>query len=269
MAETRMCTLCKHRPHRARGLCDTCYKIERRKAVREGTWRSTRPPMVDGAAAAQHLDRLAKAGVSRWQVITLTGLLSATVYAVQPGRSMLQKTATKILSVPIPGAAHLLVTDRAFVPSCGTTRRLQALCALGWPIAVLADRLGDNRGHLAEICRGERAQVIAYTALTVSGLYDELQGQLGPSDRVRVAARKRGWAPPLAWALDDDEDNQIDDPDAKPQGLRGGQRPSFKERYNELVALGYTSPAMIAQAMNISELTLARQLAPSKSGRTA
>lgn len=267
------CTNCPDGVARARGLCSRCYKAERLAALAAGTWCSQSPPLVDGAAAAEHLDALAKAGVSRWQVVRLTGVHQATIYGISAGRRVAEETSASILGVPLPRAAHTLLAGNAFVPACGTTRRLQALCALGWPIAVLAERLGNDASHLAEVCRGDRRLVMAYTARAVDQLYERLSGTAGPSGRVRVMSRERGWAPPLAWADEEEkETNHIDNPNARPAHLRTGRRESFRERYDNLRALepDFTS-AQIADRLGITERSLARQLAPSRSkhGQTA
>lgn len=276
-----MCRSCGCQQSRARGLCHRCYTATRKAALKAGTWNPQVREVVDGGEASAHLDALTAAGISRWQVVRITGLHHQTVYHIQPGRNVDAETAAQILRVPLAQVPHALLDGKAFVPAVGTTRRLQALCALGWPVKVLAQRLGDvHPGHLGEVCRGDRYLVMAYTARAVDALYEKLSGTPGPSERVRVVARRRGWAPPLAWAQDEVpercsgctlmqhlvEGNHIDDPNARPAHLRSA-KPSFAERYADAVELGYTDPIDIAQRLGIDERSLARQLAPSRQKR--
>ena len=77
----------------------------------------------------------------------------------------------------------------------GTTRRLQALAAIGWSDSDIANRVGLTDDWDAAVGR----------------LYEELQGTPGPSPDSREHALRSGWAPPLLW-----EDDTIDDPDGRP-----------------------------------------------------
>lgn len=287
-----MCISCGCRKARARGLCDRCYAAARRTAMQAGTWQSQSVPMVDGAAAAAHLDALARLGVSRSQVARRWGLNHVALYRIMAGRKVTVRVSRQVLAVPLPRVAHTVVQDRAFVPACGTARRLQALCALGWPLRLLAQRLGDmHLRHLGDVCDGVQEVVMACTARSVQKLYDQLSGTPGPSQQARRLARRRGWAPPLAWADETPcecegdcscDANYIDDPQAQPQHLPSctrcrlvrctcptgpvEPRQSFRELYDDLRALGYTSPAQIAARLGITERSLGRELAPSKYG---
>ena len=79
------------------------------------------------------------------------------------------------------------------------------------------------------------------TAEKVARLYDELSMVAGPSTRATTEAKRKGWAPPLAW---DEED--LDDPAAKPAahppGLPGRQRNTdLEERVLELTRCGLSA----------------------------
>lgn len=118
---------------------------------------------------------------------------------------------------------YLARGERMTVPAIGTTRRLQALFALGWTSTDLAARLGVGNariGHLAT--DGRQQRVLRTTAAQVAALYDELcmtipqDPDILPSprhcrvhDRQRRIAVRNGWVPPLAW-------DDIDDPDEQP-----------------------------------------------------
>lgn len=95
------------------------------------------------------------------------------------------------------------------VDATGTRRRVQALVAIGWPMSQQSARLGMERSSVHAMTR--HTWVHLDTAAKVTALYDELSMVPGPNNRARLQAKKRGWAPPLAWAED-----EIDDPTARP-----------------------------------------------------
>ncbi|WP_436702447.1 hypothetical protein [Nocardioides sp. BYT-33-1] len=99
-----------------------------------------------------------------------------------------------------------------WMPAIGTQRRIQALVAIGWRLEDIAAAAGHKRTHetMSSVLR-KQTRVRAQTAAHIAQVYDRLSGKPGPSSRVRVNARKRGWAPPLAW-----EGIDIDDPLAQP-----------------------------------------------------
>lgn len=100
------------------------------------------------------------------------------------------------------------------VPAVGTSRRLQALAAIGWSASEVASRVGTHPQLLLKIRAGEYGRVRLSTARRVAAVY-ELLSMRPRSDRVGNIVRNRaaryGWVPPLAW---DDVDA-----DAGPQGL--------------------------------------------------
>lgn len=99
------------------------------------------------------------------------------------------------------------------VDPTGTTRRLRALCAIGWGHRYLADELGNFPAQVQLWLAGE-AQVHVDTVIRVRALYDRLADTPGPGPRAGrtvALARRRGWAPPIAWDAD-----TIDDPAAEP-----------------------------------------------------
>lgn len=105
------------------------------------------------------------------------------------------------------------------IPVAGTARRLQALVALGWSFGALSRR-GGWGPHLLWLIATKQRSVTPAVAARVAALYDELWDQAPPAGdrherkavtRTRRFAAERGWAPPLAW-----DDDEIDDPDARP-----------------------------------------------------
>lgn len=116
---------------------------------------------------------------------------------------------------------------RARVDACGARRRLQALVVTGWPVSMLAERLGCSHVYLNQVICGLRRQVGARTVRSVAALHRELwlsePPQSTPRERARVTqARNRaaanGWVSSLAW--DESGPHGIDNPAAVPHGLR-------------------------------------------------
>jgi len=103
-----------------------------------------------------------------------------------------------------------------YVPSIGTTRRIRALQAIGWRLSDIDQALGHGDGrkggpnYAHNLTRQDR--IHASTAAKVARVYEQMSMTPGPSARTRSIAKKRKWAPPLAW-------NNIDDPNEKPTGM--------------------------------------------------
>jgi hypothetical protein len=101
----------------------------------------------------------------------------------------------------------------AYVDATGTARRIQALSALGWRFADIADRYGDiSYQSVQKLALMSRPRVHRLTVDKVKAVYDELSMHRGPSEQTRRRAQRKGWKPPLAW-----DDDTIDDPKAKPE----------------------------------------------------
>lgn len=104
-------------------------------------------------------------------------------------------------------AGHL---PPALVPTIGSRRRLQALQAIGYPMAHLAGELGySGAASLSPLF--VRPMMRRDLAERVSALYERLSGTPGPSRSARLRASKAGFPPPLAW-----DGVDIEDPDAEP-----------------------------------------------------
>ncbi|GAA2608439.1 hypothetical protein GCM10010399_44090 [Dactylosporangium fulvum] len=98
------------------------------------------------------------------------------------------------------------------VPAIGTTRRLQALAALGWRWSDLAERLGVTWQAVQQhAIRGNRV-VHVDIARRIDDVFRQLCATAGPSALSRRRAEEKGWVPPLAW-----DDGDIDNPDARPR----------------------------------------------------
>lgn len=100
------------------------------------------------------------------------------------------------------------------IPAIGTWRRIEALMCLGWSQAAIAERTGIWQPNLSKMLRTRNDRIRRSIADRIAEAYDDLSMSVpegGRSAFVRGIARKRGYAPPLAW-----DDATIDDPDAEP-----------------------------------------------------
>lgn len=113
-------------------------------------------------------------------------------------------------------------------PSIGTVRRLQALGWCGWTRADIARVAGVQLTYSGQ-------HVTDATAEAVARAYDLLWDVQPPdtfdNTQARRAARRLGWAPPLAW-------DDIDDPDATPQGVAAIRPLSIHKQVVELLEIG-------------------------------
>lgn len=120
---------------------------------------------------------------------------------------------------------RLYGVEPSLVDATGTARRLQALVAAGTTQADLACHLGVLPGNLGPLVNGENPQVTARTRQAVAALYEQLWNPAHPDPRAVAHARRKGWAPPVAW-----DDESIDTPDARPEGVGpAGARRAFDE----------------------------------------
>lgn len=208
--------------------CEPCsnanavYERNRLRQKAYGRWNG----LVDATPAREHVKRLQAAGMGLKRITEKSGVsggtLSKLMYGIKdaegnikrkPSSRIKPETANKILTVDVDLAAG------ARLDNTGTTRRLQALVALGWSQAEIARRIGINQGNLVDLIHGRR-QVTRGTYDRARALYDELSMRLPPTDtreqrtsatRARNTAARYGWLPPLAW-----DDELLDDPTHKP-----------------------------------------------------
>jgi hypothetical protein len=141
----------------------------------------------------------------------------------------------------------------SIVTAIGTTRRLQALVAIGYNQESLCELTGIDRSAMSLLVRGRIPRIRTATADAVIAVYDSISMTPGPSHPARARAHRKGWAPPLAW-----DDDHIDDPDARPD-IGKHHRVTYVERYRELRELGYND-LEIAKKFGVQARGLKRQL---------
>lgn len=184
-----------------------------------GRWN----PYVDADVVRAHLELLRTAGLGRLQIAQLTGIsarhLGYIINGVQGRRQehVREHTASRILAIE-PAPANLSPNRK--VDGTGTRRRLQALVALGWPPAWLAERLGRDRTNLRRALFTD--EVTARTAADVAHLYEQLWNTRPQADTPRARraiadalakAAQHHWLTPLAW---DDIDHDPEPPTPTP-----------------------------------------------------
>lgn len=200
--------------------------------------------LVDSAPVKAHLAMLREHGIGKRTIAARSGVALTVVSRLigidnsRPARRVHPDTARKLLAVTLDAHA-----DGAVVDGTGTRRRLQALVALGWTQTELANHIGWTTANLNNLILGDD-DVTRATADLVADLYERLSMRPGPSTRAMGVARRRGWAPPLAW-------DNIDDPAEQPAELRNPRQGVAVEDVLELHDAGETVPA-IAQRFGIA-----------------
>ncbi|MCF8605133.1 hypothetical protein L5I01_17400 [Gordonia sp. HY442] len=204
-------------PSFTRGQCKYHYNHNRTRQIVYGRWESGH---VDAHPVRQHILALREKGIGNNRLCEITGVSHNTIQVIITGRpergsgpskKVMRQTAEKILAVPIPKYAFHAARNGRIVPALGTTRRLQALVAIGYNQRDLMRQLDWAwEGNHLNLFHGRIDSVSARKARDVAGLFAELAMTPGPSSRARNRGVKLGWAPPLAW-------DDIDDPNETPE----------------------------------------------------
>lgn len=213
--------------------CDPCravstaYDARRYRLRAYGRWQ----PYIDAEPIRAHVRSLQANGIGLIRIAGLAhishGSISRLMYGdprrgTSPSKRVRPQTAAAILAVQ-PSLDLLGATVQ--VDATGTRRRIQALVVMGWSLSKIAVRIGAAPTNIGKTMRS--ATVYASTARAIRDVYNELWDQPPPEDthrdriaasRARSYARRQGWVSPLAW------DEDIDDPKARPRGIRRDQR---------------------------------------------
>lgn len=165
--------------------------------------RLRRPPRVLSTESISEAT-----GVSRR---TIRNILAGKVRFVNP------ETARVLFETQYPIG---LAQTQPMVNGVGSVRRLRALArAGGWSPATLAPHVGVHRTTLQRIRTRNPDRVSRETAVAIARAYDELWDVPCREGNVLVViehAKEQRWWSPLAW-----DDEEIDDPAARPQGVVG------------------------------------------------
>lgn len=142
------------------------------------------------------------------------------------------------------------------VPSRGTTRRLQALAAVGWTQKDIAKRLGVSPSRVGHLMNGMFPTVFPDTAAAVAKVFEELcmvvptdppptnPRQIRIHERARRQARARGWVSALAW---DDIDNDPHPYGATSAAARHRRKTDIDEGVVERLLAGERVPCTKAE----------------------
>lgn len=203
--------------HRRQGIppCRACLdaanKAAKRYRVAREQDRGGRLPLGEDA---WHVLRTRVAS----ELAVSAGLAETTIRRLRasgPETRVARRTRDKILAAPPPPE----------VTTPGLVRRLQALAAIGWSALEIQRRHGIWPDHLRDLRRSDPADrvfVRPNVRAAILAAWDELHMTPAPASRgsnnVRAYAKRRGWAPPLAW-------ENIDDPDEQPVGVRDEHAP--------------------------------------------
>lgn len=182
-------------------------------------------------------------------VAAAAGLNRATVREALNGATVTRQTREAILAVD-PGMVRPR-PDRK-VDATGTRRRLHALARAGWPMKVVAQRLG--REGIFEPPGLRTRQVTAANRDAVVDLYDELIHSPGPSPHAARIAVSKQWAAADEW----DSPVTMSDPAAWPAFPGAPVRPVSLIRAVVTPWLEGMSVNRVAEQVGVSAASVSR-----------
>lgn len=201
------------------GYARSQYDDNRNRAIAYGTWA----PWTDAAPVRAHIQTLQSCEMGLRTIAAAAACDRKRLQAIISGRTergtgpqdkVRPALATAVLAVE-PTLDNLGAST--VISATGTTRRLQALVAGGFPQTHLCWRIGMTLSNFGGTLT--RPRVIVRTARAVRDMYEELWradpaehgATQGGITRARGYAAGHRWAPVGAW-----DDDTIDDPAAFP-----------------------------------------------------
>lgn len=196
------------------------YEANRNRLKAYGKWH----PMSPTAPVREHVERLRAQGMSIKAIGETAGVgprvIARLLYTINsggreipPSETMRTENAEALLAVTFTTALE------GYVAVHGLVRRLQALQAIGYPMAWIAEQGGFTTGNLNRYFKGNR-KVHRSTHDRIAAVYQGLWHTPAVPRRGLSAtkiektiehATRQGWASPLAW-----DESGLDDPDAVP-----------------------------------------------------
>lgn len=211
--------------------CGPCHtirlRVKKRNKVNRQLGRASRVP---AGPAQAHLKTLNQ--TMTWpQIGELTGCDHGNLREIANGRIpvILRSTRDKILAAQ----PQAITAPGKFVDATGTTRRVQALRAIGYSPAFIATAFSFSETHVRLLSRGNQPNVRYGVAVRVAAVFADLAttpaARSTSATMSRNYARNHGWAPPAAW-------DDIDDPAAVPDwtGECGTDRGYWVHRRQQL-----------------------------------
>jgi DNA-binding XRE family transcriptional regulator len=186
--------------------------------------------MVDATPVMRRVRLLHRRGMPITRIAAESGVSVPTVHAYLRGYWCVKGSTVDVVRVQLSTAQAIMSVryiepntdprgrEGARVDVTGTQRRLQALMAVGYPMAWQGLQLGPRAWFVTDIMNG--TYVLSSTAKRVANMYDKYS-LASPADAgiraciisgAKNRARQRGYAPVGCW----DEDT-IDDPAAFPE----------------------------------------------------
>lgn len=220
------------------------YELQRRKGI---------PAVIPGPTVAAHLRKIINSGHTVRGIAKEAGVSERTIgYILHGQATVTRKRALALLAIrPLKEAPR--------VDPTGTTRRIQALACIGWPIAWTAEQTGHHPSYLFNIMAGRIPTIPKPVAQRIAALYRQYSSRPGPSAFTRSIARRNHWHSPLAW-------DDIDNPRARPEEAepymaapKYERDPDKKAEIEHLYLLG-ESLASIAKQLGGNEKYIGDQL---------
>ncbi|WP_435215838.1 hypothetical protein [Streptomyces sp. bgisy034] len=263
-----------HREHGTRAKynaegcrCRPCRKVnresenERTRLLAYGRWQ----PYVNAEPVRAHIAYLRDCGMGLRAIAVASGVDRRRLQSIVIGRAHLgrgpQAQVRPALAAAILAVEPTLDTlgTNTVIPGVGTTRRLQALVAVGWPQLHLGEELGWTSQNFSVLIIA--TTVTVRTARAVYALYDRLWNvdplshgaSPGSITRAKKRAAEARWAPPAAW-----DDDRIDDPAACPDWTgRCGTAEGYRAHINHHIPI--CPPCREAGAVQRAERTARSQ----------
>lgn len=188
------------RPVEALGLCRRHYdKMRFAGKIASG--------LVDAAPVRTRIAEHAARGRGIMELTALAGVTHRAMRNIAKGATSRVRIGTvrRVMAVSLPPT------------SVGTRRRYRALARIGHSRRAIAAAGGID---VVTLKNGmARRTIPARVSLAVAAAFDALSGTPGDCKRAAANAARLRWAPPSAY-----DDDTIDDPHARPIGVRRGWR---------------------------------------------
>lgn len=178
--------------------------------------------------------RLTDATPARLKIATLQGMgwsLRSIAAAADTSPTVISRITKGQASVQVKVGRAILAIDteqvpsraskqtiEPFVPRVGAVRRIQALLRMGWTHEEMFRRSGIRTGC---VLHQQGRWITRSTHDALAAMYRELCTTLGPSERTRGRAERRGYLAPTEWndidldpepdALEPEDDDEIDE----------------------------------------------------------
>jgi hypothetical protein len=145
--------------------------------------------------------------------------------------------------------------DTANRPAIGTTRRVQALYAIGHGARSIASVSGLPEQTVSLVANGHWKTVSGSIAQPIRLAYAQLAWQSGPSAVARARAKRLGWHSPIDWEGD------IDDPATRPEEAASEPESRSKKRDEARHLLLSGESVRAVQERTGASLSYVRQIA--------